>query len=146
VQSWIKFWPIGSLYNSRELRSAKRQLQTWEVKWFPPVEHGVKGRHLVHAHGWHFEELGNVVHDANACPALVLPLSEVEEGDDGCFLVLGRVARDDFLCPFHVRGIELEGNLNQVFRMCLLHANEATDLGVVVGSIPVLQKLVRNLG
>ena len=76
-----------------------------------PVEHGVKGCDLVHTHRRHLEELGNVVHDADARPALVLSLAEVEKRDDGGFLVLGWVMRDDLLRTLQVLRGELEGNL-----------------------------------
>lgn len=76
-----------------------------------PVEHGVEGRNLVHAHGRHFEKLGDVVHDADACPAFVLPLAEVEERNDGGLLVLGRVVGDDLLRTLQVIRGELERDL-----------------------------------
>ena len=76
-----------------------------------PVEHGVEGRDLVHAHGRHLEELGDIVHNADACPALVLPLTKVEERDDGGLLVLRRVVRDDLLRTLQVLRGELERDL-----------------------------------
>ena len=55
---------------------------------YGPVEHGVERRDFVHPHGWHFEELRHVVHNADTRPSLVLSLAEVEEGNCGCLLVL----------------------------------------------------------
>jgi len=106
-----------------------------------PVEHGVEGSNLVHPHSWHLQELRDIVHDANARPSLVLPLAEVEKGNDGSLLVLGRIPSDDFLRALHVLSIELERNLTLVvqFRspICLHHF---ANLGVVVRSIPVLEE------
>lgn len=76
-----------------------------------PVEHGVEGRDLVHTHGRHLEQLGDIVHHADARPALVLSLAEVEEWDHRGLLVLRGVVGDDLLCALHVLGIELEWDL-----------------------------------
>jgi hypothetical protein len=62
-----------------------------------PIKHGIESRDFVDPHRWHFEQLGHVVHNADARPTLVLPLPEVEEGDNGCLLVLVRVMGDDFI-------------------------------------------------
>lgn len=87
-----------------------------------PVEHGVEGGDFVDTHGGHVEEVGDIVHDGNGCPALVLALAEVEKGDDGGLPVLGRVVGDDFLGALHVVGSELEGELRSVRgRVCVLH-------------------------
>jgi len=65
-----------------------------------PIEHGVESGNLVNAHGRHTQEFCDVVHYADTCPSFVLPLSEIEEGNDGGFLVLRRVFGDDFLSAF----------------------------------------------
>lgn len=93
------------------------------------VEHGVEGGDLVNAHSWHLQQLRDVVHDANTCPALVLALAEVEQGNDGGFLVLGRVPCNDLLGTLHVFGVEFEG-----------------DLGVVVLRVPVHEESIRPPG
>lgn len=76
-----------------------------------PVEHGVKGGDFVHAHGRHVEEARDVVHDADARPALVLPLTEIEEGNDGRLFVLWGIPGDDFFRLCQVVWVELEGYL-----------------------------------
>jgi hypothetical protein len=40
-----------------------------------------------------------------------LPLSNIEDGHDGCLLVLRWVTLDDFLTSLHVLGIEFKGDL-----------------------------------
>lgn len=62
-----------------------------------PVKHGVESRHFVNAHGWHFQELRDVVHDADTRPSLVLSLTEMEEGDDSTLLVLWGIPGYDFV-------------------------------------------------
>lgn len=62
-----------------------------------PIEHGIESRDFVDTHRGHFEQFGHVVHNAYARPALVLPLSQVKEGDDSRLLVLGRVVRYNFV-------------------------------------------------
>lgn len=86
-----------------------------------PVVHGVEGGDFVNAHGGHFEDLGDFVHHAYACEA-VLALAEVEEGHHGCFFVLGGVAFEDFGDELLVGGVEVEG-----------------DGGVVFGAVAVLE-------
>ena len=87
-----------------------------------PVIHGVEGGDLVDAHGGHFEEAGDLVHDADAGEA-VLSLAEVEKRHDGGLLVLAGVAGQDFLDELLILGVELEGNA-----------------GVVLGRVAVLQR------
>jgi hypothetical protein len=60
----------------------------------------------------HFEQLGHIVHDADARPSLVLSLAEVKEGNDGRLLVLRWVMRYDFIGVFQVLRCELERNLD----------------------------------
>lgn len=57
-----------------------------------PVKHGVEGGDFIHPHWCHFKELGNIVHDANTSPSLILPLTEVKERNNGGFLVLCGIA------------------------------------------------------
>ena len=76
-----------------------------------PIKHGVEGCNLVYSHCRHLEQLSDIVHDADTCPALVLPLAEIEKRNDGGFLVLRWVMRDDFLCSLHVFRVELKWNL-----------------------------------
>ena len=78
-----------------------------------PVEHGVEGSDLVDAHRGHLEELRYVVHDGDGCPALVLALPEVQEGDDSRLLVLRWVPRDNLLRALQVLGVELEWDLRR---------------------------------
>ena len=82
-----------------------------------PVEHGIEGRNFVHSHGWHREKFGNVVHHADTCPTLVLSLCEVEQRNDGRFLVLGWVVGNNLIGPCEVFRSELEGNLNVEHRV-----------------------------
>lgn len=72
-----------------------------------PIIHGIKCRHLIDAHGWHLQYPGHLVHDADAGKAM-LPLPEVEQGHHGRFLVLRRVAFEDFGDESLVEGGELE--------------------------------------
>jgi hypothetical protein len=81
-----------------------------------PVEHGVERSDFIHSHWLHFEQLRHIVHDADARPSFVLPLAEVEEGNDGCLFVLWRVMRDDFIGAFEVLRCELEWNLEEGVR------------------------------
>jgi len=61
------------------------------------VEHGVESSDFVNTHRGHLKKVGNIVHDTNACPSLILALAEVQEGDDCSFLVLRWIMRDNFL-------------------------------------------------
>ena len=93
-----------------------------ELAYGRPVVHGVEGRDFVDAHRRHFEDFGDFVHDGDGGEA-VLALAEVEEGHDGCFLVLGWVAFEDFGDDLLVGGVEGEG-----------------EAGVVVSGVAVLEK------
>jgi len=75
-----------------------------------PVVHGVEGRNLVDTHGRHFQYPCDLIHDADACEA-VLALAEVKQRHDGGLLVLRRVPRDDLLDELQVLGGEFERNL-----------------------------------
>lgn len=87
----------------------------WELKVqgikYAPVEHGIKRRNLVYTHGWHTQQIGDIIHDADTRPPFVLPLAKIEEGNDSRFLVLRWIMGDDFLRTLQVFGIELESNL-----------------------------------
>ena len=80
-------------------------------RWIIPVEHGIKRRNFVHPHGWHRKKFGNIVHDANARPSLVLPLCNVEQRNSGRFLVLRRIVGNDLIGPCEVFGSELKRDL-----------------------------------
>lgn len=67
-----------------------------------PVEHGIEGRDFVHPHRWHLKELCDVVHNADARPSLVLPLSDVKERNDRSLLVLRRISGNNLIGPLHV--------------------------------------------
>jgi len=77
------------------------------------VEHGVERCDLVNTHGRHVDEASDIVHDADACPAFVLPLAKVKQRDYGCLLILGRVVGDDLLGLLHVVCVEGECNLRE---------------------------------
>lgn len=80
------------------------------------VVHGVEGGDFVDAHWGHFKESGDLVHDADAGPA-VLALGEVQERHDGGFLVLGGVAFEDLVDELEVLLGELEGDVGVVIRV-----------------------------
>lgn len=87
-------------------------IQSWNKdNMGAPVEHSVERRNLVDTHGRHLEQLGDIVHDGNTRPALVLALAKVKQGNGRRFLVLRRVVRDDFLSALQVLRAELEGKL-----------------------------------
>jgi hypothetical protein len=77
-----------------------------------PVEHGIEGRDLVDPHRRHLKQLCDVVHDTDARPSLVLPLSDVEERDDRGLLVLRRIFGNDLLGPLDIVSCECEGYLH----------------------------------
>ena len=60
-----------------------------------PIEHGVEGGHLIHADLRHVKNLCHAVHGSQAEPAFVLLLRNVQDGDAGGGLVVGRVPGDD---------------------------------------------------
>lgn len=86
------------------------------------VVHGVEGGDFVDAHGGHFKDASDFVHDADRS-ITVLALAEVEQGQDGRLLVLRRVALDDLGDNFLVLLGELEG-----------------DIRIIVGGVAVLKK------
>lgn len=119
-------------------------LSVWpglQERWGIPVEHGIKSCDFVHPHGWHGKKFGDIVHDADACPSLVLPLCEVEERYNGRFLILGWVVGNDLICLSEVFGAEFEGDLcvdNRVSETSKRIQNGVADLRVVVCGVPVL--------
>lgn len=76
-----------------------------------PVEHCVESGHFVDSHGRKFQQLGNIVHDADTCPSLVLSLPEVQKRDNSSFLVLRRVVGNNIFGSLQVLCVELERNL-----------------------------------
>ena len=79
------------------------------------VVHGIESRDLVHPHGRHFQEPRYLVHDADARPAVILALTEIQQRHDGCFLVLRGVAGEDFLDDGEIGVREFERNVGVVF-------------------------------
>lgn len=76
-----------------------------------PVEHGIEGCNFINTHGGHLKEVRDIIHHADACPSLVLPLAEVKQGNNCCFLILRWVFGNNFLRAFHVLRGEFERNL-----------------------------------
>jgi hypothetical protein len=113
VHTCTKFSPIGSL----SVPPCTSGQETQNIgQSYVPVEHGVESRNFIHSHRWHFEQLRHIIHNAYARPSLVLPLAKVQEGNDSCLLVLGRIMRDDFIGVFKVLRCELEWNLEEGVR------------------------------
>jgi hypothetical protein len=103
-----------------------------------PVEHGIEGRDLVDPHRRHLKELCDVVHDTDARPPFVLPLSDVEERDDRGLLVLRRIFGDDLLGPLDVVSCECEGYLHgEAFSIWRVSVSNAY-LRVVILRVAVL--------
>jgi len=86
-------------------------MRIWD--WRGPVKHGIECGDLVHAHGRHLKHGGDIIHDAETCPSLILSLAEVKERDDSSLFVLWRIVRDDLLSAFEVLRCEFERNLTQ---------------------------------
>jgi hypothetical protein len=86
------------------------------------VVHGIEGRNLIDAHGRHFEQAGDLVHDADGSET-GLALAEVEERHDGRLLVLRRVAFEDLGDDGLILLVELE-----------------RQVGVVVFGVSVLER------
>lgn len=105
---------------AKHARSCSADLDEVLANGFP-VEHGIESSHFIDTHWRHFKELGDVVHNADACPSLVLPLAEIEEWDDCGFLVLGRITRDDILGPFQVFRCEFKWNFGVVVIRVTMH-------------------------
>lgn len=80
-----------------------------------PVVHGVEGGHLVYSHRWHFQDSRHLIHDTDACEAM-LALTQVQQGHDSGLLVLARVSRKDFFDELLILGVEFKGNRRVVLR------------------------------
>lgn len=85
------------------------------------VVHRIERRHLIDPHRRHLQYPSHLVHHTNAREA-VLALAEIEQGHNGGFLVLGRVARENFFDELLILSIEFEGNA-----------------GVILGAVAVLK-------
>jgi len=75
------------------------------------THHRVESRDLINPHRRQFQDPSDLVHDAQACPVVVLSLTEIEQRDHSCLLVLRRVSRDDLFGEFGVGFVEGEGDL-----------------------------------
>lgn len=80
-----------------------------------PVIHCVECGDFVDTHRRHLEHARNFIHDGNGRPAK-LPLAQVKERHHGGFLVLRRIAREDFFDESEIRVIEFERNTGVVVR------------------------------
>ena len=78
-----------------------------------PVKHGIKCGHFIDTHWRHFQEICNVVHDANARPSFILALTEIKKRNDCSLFILRRIVRNNILCTLQIFGIKFEGNLNR---------------------------------
>lgn len=85
------------------------------------VVHRIERRHLIDPHRRYLQYPSHLVHHTNAREA-VLALAEIEQGHNGGFLVLGRVARENFFDELLILSIEFEGNA-----------------GVILGAVAVLK-------
>ena len=85
-----------------------------------PIIHAIERSNFIRSHGWHIQQAGHLVHNADTRESM-LALSQIQNRHDSRFFVLGRVAGEDFLDEFLICGVELEG-----------------DGGVVVGGVSVL--------
>ena len=109
--------------------------------WGVPIEHGIESCNFVHPHGWHGKEVGDIVHDANACPSLVLPLCKIEQRNDGRFLVLRWVVGNNLIGSCEVFRGEFKGDLNvdhHVSKTGEQTQKGVANLWVVMCSVPVL--------
>ena len=85
------------------------------------VEHGVKSSDLVHLHGRHLEDLGNLVHRRERQEIVVLLLSDKKRRDAGRALVVVGVLLQKRLDRIPGSGRELEGRrLNVVWRVAVV--------------------------
>lgn len=91
------------------------------------VKHSVERGNFVHAHRWHVEELGDVVHDRDGAEVVVLTLGQVQQRNDGSFLVLRWIFFEQLLCALLVLRRQLE-----------------RDGRVVVGRGPELRRAARR--
>lgn len=77
------------------------------------VIHGVERGNLIDTHRRHLQQPGNLIHDTDACEA-VLALAKVEKRHHGGFLILWGVALEDFGDELLTDGIEFKGNLRVI--------------------------------
>lgn len=77
------------------------------------VVHGVECGDLIDTHRRHLQQPRDLIHDTYTREAM-LTLAKVEKRHHGGFLVLRRVAFEDFGDEFLVDGIELEGDFRIV--------------------------------
>lgn len=77
------------------------------------VVHGVERGDLIDTHRRHLQQPRDLIHDTYACEA-VLALAKVENRHHGGFLVLRRVALEDFGDELLVDGIELKGDFRVI--------------------------------
>jgi hypothetical protein len=77
-----------------------------------PIEHGVKCGYFIDTHWRHFQEICNVVHNANARPSFILALTEIKKRNNCSFLILRRIVRNNILCTLQISNVKSEGNLN----------------------------------
>ena len=80
------------------------------------VVHGIESSDFVDTHGGHLQEAGDLVHDANACEA-VLTLAQIQERHDCSLLVLGGVALEDLIDQSLVLLVERERDARVVGRL-----------------------------
>lgn len=79
-----------------------------------PVVHCVESRNLVYTHRRHFQDPGDLIHNADARET-VLSLSEIEKRHHGRLLVLRGVPGEDLVDEFLILGCEFEGDLGVIF-------------------------------
>lgn len=72
-----------------------------------PIIHCVKGGYFVDAHGWHLQDPGDFIHDADRCVSQ-LALAKVEQRHHGGFFILVGIAGEDLGDEGFVLGSEFE--------------------------------------
>lgn len=73
------------------------------------IIHSVERRNLINTHRWHLQDPRDLVHDADACEAM-LSLSQIKQGHHRRLLVLARVSAQDLLDELLVDRVEFERN------------------------------------
>ena len=96
------------VFESKKATYCSAGLNVISPHWLSVV-HRVESGDLVNPHRGHLQLSRHLVHDADACPA-VLPLTEVEKRHHGCFFVLRRVAGEDLFDKGFILGVEFEGD------------------------------------
>jgi hypothetical protein len=61
------------------------------------IEHGVEGRHLIHTHGRHLHDTGDLIHGREGQPPAALSLGQIQQWDAGSLLVVGWVSRQNMV-------------------------------------------------